>query len=158
MARPPVIADASALICLGWVDQLQNLPALFGRIIVPPAVAAEATHRGSTLPGWVDVRPPGRPLDDRVVAGHLGAGESEVLCLGLELEDAWLILDDGGARSLGHELGLRILGTAAVLVQAKRAGHLAQVRPTLDALLARGCRLDRKVYDRILNAAGEGQS
>ena len=45
-----------------------------------------------------------------------------------------------------------------MLVEAKRAGHLAQVRPTLDALLARGFRLDRKVYDRILKAAGEGQA
>jgi uncharacterized protein len=158
MARPPVIADASALICLAWVDQLQILPALFGRIIVSPAVAAETTLRGSTLPTWVDVRPPGQPLDHRVVAAHLGAGESEVLCLGLQLKDAWVILDDGGARSLALELGLRILGTAALLVEAKRAGHLAQVRPTLDALLAKGFRLDRKVYDRILKAAGEGQS
>ena len=45
MARPSVIADASALICLGWVDQLQILPAIFSRIVVPPAVAAEVTHR-----------------------------------------------------------------------------------------------------------------
>jgi predicted nucleic acid-binding protein len=158
MARSPVIADASALISLGWVDQLQVLPALFGRIIVPPAVAAEATHRGSTLPSWVDVRPLGRAPDARVVTAHLGAGESEAMCLGLELEDAWVILDDGEARALARELGLRILGTAAVLVEAKRNGHLAQVRPTLDALLARGFRLDRKVYDRILKAASEGQS
>jgi hypothetical protein len=76
--------------------------------------------------------------------------------LGLELEDAWVILDDGEARSLARHLGLRILGTAAVLVEAKRSGHLEQVRPTLDALLAKGFRLDRKVYDRILKAAGEG--
>jgi predicted nucleic acid-binding protein len=158
MARPLVIADASALICLSWVDQLQVLPALFGRIVVPPAVAAEATHRGSALPNWIDVRPLGRPLDDRVVAAHLGAGEGEVLCLGLERENAWLILDDGEARALARELGLRILGTAAVLVEAKRAGHLAQVRPVLDALLAKGFRLDRKVYNRILTAAGEAQS
>ena len=157
MARPPVIADISALISLGSVGQLQVLPALFGRIIVPPAVAAEATHRGSTLPSWVDVRPLGRAPDARVVTAHLGAGESEAICLGLELEDAWVILDDGEARALARELGLRILG-AAVLVEAKRTGHLAQVRPTLDALLARGFRLDRKVYDRILKAASEGQS
>ena len=130
MARPPVIADASALICLGWVDQLQVLPALFGRIVVPPAVTAEVTHRRSALPTWVDVRPPRRPLDDRVVAAHLGAGETEVLCLGLELQDAWLILDDGEARALARKLGLQILGTAAVLVEAKRAGHLAQLRPS----------------------------
>jgi predicted nucleic acid-binding protein len=49
-----------------------------------------------------------------------------------------------------------MLGTAALLVEAKRAGLLARVRPTLDALLAKGFRLDRKVYDRILKAADEG--
>jgi len=157
MARPAVIADASTLISLGWVDQLQILPALFGRIVVSPAVANEATRRGSALPTWVDVRSLSRPLDHRVVAARLGAGESEVLSLGLELKDAWVILDDREARSLARELGLRILGTAAVLVEAKRAGLLAEVRPTLDALLARGFRLDRKVYDRILRAAGEAR-
>ena len=156
IARPTVIADASALICLGWVEQLQILPALFGRIVVPPAVAAEATHRGPALPAWVDVRPAGRPLDDRVAAAHLGAGETEVLCLGLELEGTWLILDDAKARALARQLGLRMLGTAAVLVEAKRAGLIPRVQPTLDALLAKGFRLERKVYDRILKAAGEG--
>jgi predicted nucleic acid-binding protein len=156
MARPSVVADASAIICLGWVDQLQILPALFGRIVVPPAVAAEATHRQSALPAWIEVREPARPLDHRVVTARLGAGETEVLCLGLELDGAWLILDDAEARALARGLGLRMLGTAAVLVEAKRAGLLARVRPTLDALLARGFRLDRKVYDQIVKAA-DGQ-
>jgi hypothetical protein len=155
MARPSVVADASALICLGLVDQLQVLPALFGRIVVPPAVAAEVTRREPTLPAWIDVREPRRPLDHRVVIAHVGAGETEVLCLGLELDGVWLILDDAQARALARELGLRMLGTAAVLVEAKRAGLLARVRPTLDALLAKGFRLDRKVYDRILKAADE---
>ena len=158
MAPAHVVADASALICLGWVDQLQILPGLFGRIVVPPAVAAEATRRGSALPSWVDVRPPTRPLDARVSAAQLGAGESEVLCLGLELEDAWVILDDLDARTLARGLGLRVIGTAAVLVEAKRAGLLPQVRPPLDALLERGFRLDRRVYDLILKAVGEAQS
>ena len=58
MARPSVVADASALICLGWVDQLEILPALFGRIVVPPAVAAEATYRQSALPTWIDLHEP----------------------------------------------------------------------------------------------------
>ena len=56
-----------------------------------------------------------------MVVAHLGAGETEVLCLGLELDGAWLILDDAQARALARELGLRMLGTAAVLVEAKRA-------------------------------------
>jgi hypothetical protein len=155
MAPPSVVADASALICLGRVDQLQILPALFGRIVVPPAVAAEVTHRQPTLPGWIDVREPRRPLDHRVATAHLGAGETEVLSLGLELDSAWLVLDDAQARALGRQLRLRMLGTAAVLIEAKRVGLLARVRPTLDALLAKGFRLDRRVYDRILKVADE---
>jgi predicted nucleic acid-binding protein len=55
MAQATVIADASAIICLGWVDRLQVLSALFGRIVVPPAVAAEASYHGAALPDWVDV-------------------------------------------------------------------------------------------------------
>ena len=155
MARPTVVADSSALIALGWVGQLAIRPALFGRIVGPPAVAAEAPHRQPGLPAWTDVREPNRPLDRRVVSAYIGAGETQVLCLGLELEGAWLILDDAQARALARELGLQMLGTAAVLVEAKRAGLLGEVRPTLDALLAKGFRLDRKVYDRILKAADE---
>lgn len=100
----------------------------------------------------------GRPIDSRVSAAHLGPGESEVLSLGLELRDAWLILDDGEARALAHELRLHVVGTAAVILEAKRAGLLPQVRPTLDALLAKGFRLDQKVYDLILKAADEPHS
>jgi predicted nucleic acid-binding protein len=155
MARPSVVADASALISLSWIDQLRILPALFGRVAVPPAVVAESTHSQLALPAWIDVLEPRRPLDQRVVVAHLGAGETEVLCLGLELDGAWLILDDAQARALARQLELRMLGTAAVLVEAKRAGLLAQVRPTLDALLVKGFRLDRRVYARILKAADE---
>lgn len=155
MAQPSAVADASALISLGWVDQLRILPALFGRIVVPPAVVAEATYGQFVLPAWIDVLEPRRPLDQRVAAANLGAGETEVLSLGLELGGAWLILDDAQARTVARQLGLRMLGTAAVLVEAKRAGLLVQVRPTLDALLVRGFRLDRRVYARILKAADE---
>jgi predicted nucleic acid-binding protein len=155
MASASVIADASPLIALGWVDQLGILPSLFGRIYAPPAVLTEVSRGESSLPAWVEVRTPQSPLNARVTDARLGPGESEALCLGLEFKDAWIILDDGAARSLARDLGLRVLGTAAVLVEAKRAGHLPQVRPILDALLARGFRLDRRVYERILNAAGE---
>jgi len=155
VARPSVIADASALISLGWIDKLELLPSLFGGILVPPAVAAEATQCAPALPGWVDVREPTRPLHRHVVEARLGAGETEVLCLGLEIPDAWLILDDARARIEARKLGLRLFGTAAVLVEAKRAGFLPRVRPSLDALLARGFRLDRKVYDQVLKSANE---
>jgi uncharacterized protein len=158
MAQAHVVADASALIALGWVDQLEILPALFGRIIVPPAVVAEATYRGSTLPSWCHVHALGRPITARVSAARLGPGETEVISLGLELEDAWLILDDAPARALARNLELHVLGTAAVLLEAKSAGLIPLVRPILDALRARGFRLRKDIYEEVLQAAGEAQS
>jgi hypothetical protein len=53
MARPSVIADASAFICLGWVDQLQILPAGF-------CLRLELARRNSSCPQPQpgDVTPP----------------------------------------------------------------------------------------------------
>ena len=81
-----------------------------------------------------------------------------MLALGLETEDAWLILDDARARRLAAELGLRVLGTAAVLLEAKRAKLIPSVRPLLDTILAKGFRLSPKVYQIVLEKAGEAES
>jgi hypothetical protein len=150
-----VIADASALIALAEVAQLSLLEGVFGAVLVPPAVAREVAPSLPSLPPWIEVRAPQREPDARVLAANLGAGESEALCLGLETPASWLILDDDRARRLARQLGLKRLGTAAVLVEAKRAGLIPAVRPILDALLAKGFRLSPKVYEAILGIAGE---
>jgi len=125
MAPTTVIADASALISLRGVDQVSLLPGLFRRVVMPPSAVAEATQRGFTFPNWLEVRPLGRDPDARVLAARLGAGESEVLCLGLELPDSWLILDDADARDLARKLGLRMLHSQgwAGLVRRHRPNH-----------------------------------
>lgn len=155
MARAAVIADASALIALQQVEGLSLLEKLFGEILTPPAVAREVAPDLPTLPPWIHVCPLGKKADERILAADLGAGETEVLALGLETEGAWLILDDAQARRLAAELGLRVLGTAAVLLEAKRTGLIPRVRPLLDALIAKGFRLGPRVYANILDKAGE---
>jgi predicted nucleic acid-binding protein len=89
------------------------------------------------------------------LAAALGPGETEVLCLGLETSRPWLIRDDFPGRRPALTLGMRTLGTAAVLVEAKRAGLVDSVRPLLDALLQKGFRLAPKVYETILRIAEE---
>jgi predicted nucleic acid-binding protein len=124
---------------------------------VPPAVAHEIAPSIPSLPRWVELRAP-RQSDERILAAGLGPGETEVLSLGLETASPWLILDDLDARRLAHALGLRTLGTAAVLVEAKRAGLVTSVRPLLDALLERGFHLGPKLYETILRIAGEADT
>jgi len=78
MARIPlVIADASALIRLGRVDQLRLLPAFSGRIVVPPAVAAEVTRPGSTLPSRDELLVRGFRLNRQVYSQILTAAGEE---------------------------------------------------------------------------------
>lgn len=87
----------------------------------------------------------------------LGDGETETICLALEAKAERVILDDLPARRLARSLGLRLVGTAGVLFMAKTSGHLAAIRPLLDALRAAGFRLRLDVYKEILKSAGEAE-
>jgi uncharacterized protein len=155
MAAASIVVDASVLIALGQLEQLALLESLFGNVFIPPAVAREVGPSIPILPAWVEVRIPTRGPDERILAASLGPGETEVLCLALETPEAWVILDDLDARHLARALGLEVLGTAAVLVEAKRAALIAEIRPLLQRLVGKGFRLSPEVYDTILVLAGE---
>ena len=59
---------------------------------------------------------------------------------------------------IGHEFariqGLRVTGTAGVLLKAKE-GHISEVKPLLDKLISQGFRLADEVKNRILILAEE---
>ena len=104
---PAVICNTSVLQYLHQIDRLDLLPALFGQVQIPDAVAAEldeGKRRNVSLPtledlSWVTIR----PVRDRTflpLVTSLGDGEKEVLALGLEASDALLVLDDRNARLL----------------------------------------------------------
>jgi uncharacterized protein len=147
-----VVADASVLIALEQIEHVFLLEKLFGEIVIPPAVAREV---GGTLPSWIITAILPSPLDPRVLAARLDPGETEVIGLALVVRFERVILDDIRARTLALSLGLPVVGTAGLLLAAKRAGHVAAVRPLLDALRAKGFRLHDDVYNAILKAAGE---
>ncbi len=72
----------------------------------------------------------------------LGVGEAEAIALALEV----------GAEFLG----VRTVGPAGVLLEAKRKGVISAVKPYLDALRSiAGFRLADEVYLRVLREAGE---
>jgi predicted nucleic acid-binding protein len=47
-----VVCDASPLIVLARVDQLDLLRLLFRRVLVPPAVSSEVTRRPDAVRSW----------------------------------------------------------------------------------------------------------
>ena len=159
---PNVICNTSPLQYLHQADVLELLPALVGQVYVPKAVVAEleeGRRRSVRLPvleelSWLTVR----PVRDRTLlplVTHLGDGEKEVLALGLETQDALLLLDDRDARRYARSLDLDISGTLGILLRAKERGILDAVRPVLDRLQALRFRLNARTRQMVLKHAGE---
>jgi predicted nucleic acid-binding protein len=157
-----VICNTSPFQYLHQIDQLRIIPALAGRIIVPPAVVDElAAGRvaGVDLPDlsqldWVMVQSPSGHSALPLIS-DLGAGESEVLMLALETPGSTVILDDMLARRVAESLSLRLTGTLGLLLDAKQSGLISQVRPLLDQLQALRFRLSPATYQAVLKLADE---
>ena len=159
---PDVICNTSPLQYLYQADVLELLPALVGQVFVPEAVVAElkeGRRRNVRLPvledlSWLIVR----PVRDQTLlplVTHLGEGEKEVLALGLETQDALLLLDDRDARRYARSLELEISGTLGILLLAKERGILDAIRPVLDRLQALRFRLNARTCQMVLKQAGE---
>ena len=64
----------------------------------------------------------------------LDRGESEAIVLAEELRCSAILMDEAAGRRIALRRGLVPLGTAGMLLRAKKAGFLREVRPLLDRL------------------------
>jgi uncharacterized protein len=156
------ICNTSPLQYLHQLGVLHILPALAKTITVPASVEEElrvGLGLGLSLPDlkrldWITVRRPSSSPALPLVT-DLGPGEREVLALALETPDSVCVLDDALARQVARTLQLRVTGTLGVLIDAKRAGIISNVRPLLDQLDGLGFRLSAHTRTAVLELAGE---
>ena len=92
----------------------------------------------------------------QVLRSRLGAGESEVIVLAMELKANLVLIDEKRATRIAQSMGLVKAGTVGTLIAAKRAGLIPAVTPLLDRLLVTGVRLSQKLYRYAQELAGEG--
>lgn len=159
--RGVVVVDTTPIIALSIIGQLQLLESLYGEVWIPPAVSAEVAAGGSR-PGAAELQ---RAAFVRVATlvnpsqadmlSDLDRGEAEVIALARERRAGLVILDERLARRHAVRLGLTVTGALGVLIQAKRRGYVAAVRPLLDQLRAGGMYLDDGLVRRTLELAGE---
>jgi predicted nucleic acid-binding protein len=107
---------------------------------------------------WLSIQAPTAMPSVSLQRRRLGDGEREALALAIELKADWIILDDLPARRSAEATGLNVIGTLGTLLTAKRAGLLQSIRPELDALVRTSFFLNPKLYDELLQAAGESDS
>ncbi len=133
---PEIICNTSPLQYLHQLDLLDVCAKLVTKITVPPAVRDELVagrKSGLNLPDlqsldWIVVRSPSS-LAALLMVTDLGAGEREVLAVALETPDSVCVLDDGLARQIAGALQIRFTSTLGVLIDAKRAGLISEIRP-----------------------------
>ena len=159
---PEVVCDTSPLQYLHQLELLHILPALAGRVLIPPAVLREIEEgkaSGIDLPDvrmldWLTIRPPtgspGLPVDY-----DLGPGETEVLMLAGEIDDVVVVLDDGLARRVADRRRIPVIGTLGLLINAKRAGLVASVKEQIGRLQAKRFRVSPLPRAAVLKLSGE---
>jgi len=155
MSTRPVVSNSSPLIAPEAIGELALLDAIFpSRVCIPEAVAREVAS-SVALPAWLSVRTLSQPLAPAVLRDSLGPGGREAICLALELQAEALVMDDLTARNLADRLGVQVVGTVGVIIQAKRQGVLKAARPYLEQLRATGLYISDHLLERALELAGE---
>ena len=133
-----VIADASCLIALDNVSEIELLNKLYKQIFVTPEVAGEV---GDSLPDWVDTRSSSnRTLIDQLSA-TLEIGEATSIALALEMDDCVLIIDEKKGRRTAMELGIEITGTFGVLKRGLEDGLIVEPETIVQRLETAGFRI-----------------
>jgi len=142
------------------------LQALFEAVFMPPEVRAETVERAMGYPnaetvraaceaGWMVVVPPTDTSRVTLLRAQLHAGEAEMLVMAQEQGVDAVLVDDLRARNLATMMGLRVIGTAGILLLAHARGMRVDVKSALDEMRSHGFRLADAVYQAILQRIGD---
>ena len=141
-----IVSDASPLIALARIGQLDLLPKLYETLLLPDAVWNEVVSRGGGLPGasatrtaeWIMPRTVQNRTLVQALRQDLDAGEAEAIALAIEIDPELLLMDEKRGRETARHLDLEYIGIIGVLIEAKHSGLVAAMRPNLDSLSAGG--------------------
>ncbi len=155
MSIERVAINASPLITLYRANLHTVLPQIFPEILVPEAVWAEVVSRTHDdpatqgLPGATWAKKTAVANRPEVEAWNLGAGETALLSLAYADKVVKVIMDDRAARRCANVFGISAIGTAGVVVLAKRRGLIPSVEQALRQLQAAGLWVSEALIDQL---------
>ena len=156
-----VVSNTSPLISLAILGHLDLLSLIFTEGYVPQAVFDEASAWGKPYSRQLKQftqdksKPVQNKLAVQLLSKDIDLGEAEVIALALETGIEDVLLDDFKGRQLARLHGLSPIGTIGVLLQAKKAGHINELKPNLDKLIANRTRIGANLYQQALQLADD---
>ena len=118
-----VIADASCLILLTNIDQLDTLGKLYGEVWITDEVRSEYRL---PLPSFISLQNPSDPDRLSELMQTLDPGEASSIALAIETPNCRVIIDEKKGRRIALALGLDLTGTLGVLSEARKK-HLLTI-------------------------------
>jgi predicted nucleic acid-binding protein len=161
-----LISDTGPLIALAKIEKI-NLLRVSGwdAVMIPPAVHRELRAKTgpesdiieSAIKDFIRAATPGqRDVYIETETAGLGDGEKDVIRLGMSLqEQPFLLMDDRAGRRAALRLGMRVIGTAGVLLAAKQDGFIEKVLPLLNELREKGYWLSDALIFHARRLSGE---
>ena len=159
-----IVSNATPLIGLAVIGRFNLLQQLFGQIQIAQAVYDEVIIYDSERGGardevlsanWINIIQVMNRKAVNDLCDELDLGEAETIVLAQESEATWVLMDEKKGRHKLDAFGLNKIGTADILLEAKRFGLLSQIRPDLELLRRYGFRLSQPVMNAVLRQANE---
>ena len=148
----PTPGPVNYLILIG---EIEILPALFQRILIPPSVCEELKRPRAPAavwtwaaqpPNWLEIRAPSRlPGAD---LAHLDNGERDAILLAEELGADQIIIDEIRGRREAKRRQIPYTGTLGVLAAGADQG-LLDLRSAVDRLRQTSFHVRQDILDRL---------
>ena len=147
-----IIADSSSIIVLHETDLLHLLHEIYLQVTITPQVADEIRI---ALPDWMKISAPSDQQMVSTLLKDLDEGEASSIALALEHRNSLPIIDEKDGRKVAISLNIPIIGTLAVLLEAKQKRLVSSFKECLNKLLNKGFRVSPRLIEKFLKESGE---
>jgi len=163
-----VVSDATPVISLLKINQLNLLQGLFGEVLIPQAVYDELTLNPKFEKEAVQVKKCG--FITKVEVGQessvslfqratgLDRGESEAIVYTDNKSAELILMDEIKGRKVAKQMGLNVMGTLGVLLEAYEQGLLdkEEIFSSLDILRNSGRHISELLYEQLIKRINNG--
>jgi predicted nucleic acid-binding protein len=152
-----VVADTSPLRYLLQIGEIELLPGIFEKVVIPSVVCEELRHPSApavvrawmTNPAaWLEIMPP-PPSEDPALT-RLDQGEKAAIALAVALQADLILIDDRQGAAAARQKGFAITGTLGVLDLAAGRG-LVNLADACARLRATNFRYSPRMIETMLD-------
>jgi predicted nucleic acid-binding protein len=154
------VLDASPLCYLILIGEINLLPQIFSKIVVPQAVILELRHEDAPaavrhwaiqLPAWVNAH----DTPEAILSGmeKLQQGERAAILVAESIEADIIVIDEKAARQIASQRGLAVTGVLGVIGEAASLG-LVDLTQAIDRLRKTSFRCSPALFKATLERYG----